>query len=163
MKNKKLMKVWFFAEFFISRLGKSFWFCLLGSIIFTLAFILISLLVLHQPFEVSTDQEYFWQVAKTWRLGNINWRVSGYWNFAFAILWSMLVFLLDKMKFLEKHELVNLTALNFFSFSVGIYSSFYFHSLLFGLIAHFSFLLIYFGIIIFLEINEIIWGIMFPD
>lgn len=134
-------------------------FFLLFSIIFTV----INFVVLDKEFIITNQQEYFIEMRKNWNFQNSDFKISGYWNFVFTIIWGIFSFGFSKLKSLERHDLVLLSPINFFAVLMGIAITFYLNSILFGFIAYLAFVLLYFTIVLLIEINDIIWEILFPD
>ena len=163
MKKNKLLKILYSLKFYISKIGESLWIPLIVSFIFSLIFIIINTIILEKSFAISTNQEYFLAMEKSWGWKVTGLEIAGYWNFAFAVIWSFLISGFVKLKFLEKHELIILPAINFFAVASGVCLSFYLNSICFGVVAYLAFILIYIGILILIELNNIFWQILFPD
>ncbi|MFZ4648303.1 MAG: hypothetical protein ACOYMB_01560 [Patescibacteria group bacterium] len=162
MKKNLLVKILNSLKFYIYKIGKSLLVSLAASFIFSLLFIIINTIILEKSFTISTNQEYFSVMEKSWGWKATGLEIAGYWNFAFTAAWGFLVFGFAKLKFLERHELIVLPAINFFAVASGVCLSFYLNSICFGVVAYLAFILIFIGIIILLELSNIFWEILFP-
>ena len=117
-----------------------------------LLFLAVKILILKGAFVISTNQQYFWDLAKDRGFHCAGLRFTEYYDLAASFFWALFFFGFSKLKFLERHRLIHLATLNFGALAVGIFCSFYLQALLFGLAAYLLFIITYLAVVFVWEV-----------